>query len=496
MAVFSEMDLLALMRVQNPWWQTGKTDERKDLQFHRGEYYVCEQTFWHTLRRFPVLIGPRRVGKSTIAYQMIGNLLRSGIDPYRILYLSLDTSALEDAGILRLLMLYRSQISQAEDFYLFVDEVQKDEDWTSVLKYIYDAFPSARALATGSASFRIEGKTRETGEGRLRPIRIPTLSFYEYCMMKGLDAQEVKVEDVFQLHQATLAEQSTIMTKLACFEPELNRYLRLGGFPEYVSVSQADESYALSLIEENVINKAVYHDLTTTENVNPTQMKHLFSYLCNTTSNLVNVEEICREMRGISNATVAKYIEILESAGLIYRAEQMNSAGKKILKARSKIHIADSGIREAVMSELHSPDDPVQKGYLVESTAYKHTVDYCRCEDPHLKVGYMIQPGKDREIDIVICDQSGIRQLVESKVRNQSAIRDSDLIITAALPHQPGYVITKSSTDYGLSKRENTTIYRIPAVTYLFLLGQMKYSKNRMAYQAPALDGEAPKGNA
>jgi len=482
MAIFSEADLITLMRVQNPWWQTGKTDKRKDLQFRRGEYYLCGQVFWHKIRRFPVLSGPRRVGKSTIVHQMIGDLLASGINPFQILYLSLDTSAMEEAGILKLLMIYQSQISQSEDFYLFVDEVQKDDDWTSAMKFIYDSFPAVHAMATGSASFKIEGKYRETGEGRLRLIRIPTLSFYEYCQLRGIRMQGIEVHDLFKLHDASLADQSSIMMKLSGVEPELNRYLRLGGFPEYIDVSQMDEPYALSLIEENVINKVIFNDLTTTERVNPTQLKRVFSYFCNTTSNIVNVEEICRELQGIANATVIKYMDILESAGLIYCAEQVNSSGKKILKTRRKVHIADSGIRGAVMSELHSPDDPVQKGYLIESAAYKHTIDYCRCVDPTLRVGYMLQAGRDKEIDIVICDRTGIRQLIESKVRNQSIVRDNDLIITAALDHQPGYVITKSISDYGLSSRDTTEIYRIPSTAFLYLLGQMKYQHNRNAF--------------
>jgi predicted AAA+ superfamily ATPase len=134
------------MRVQNPWWQTGETDKRKDLQFRRGEYYLCGQVFWHKIRRFPVLSGPRRVGKSTIVHQMIGDLLASGVNPLQILYLSLDTSAMEEAGILKLLMIYQSQISQSEDFYLFVDEVQKDDDWTSAMKFIYDDVSVRRGI--------------------------------------------------------------------------------------------------------------------------------------------------------------------------------------------------------------------------------------------------------------------------------------------------------------------------------------------------------------
>ena len=467
------------MRIQNPWWRSGHVDPARNKVFHRGEYDLCSSVFFHSIRRFPVLIGPRRVGKSTILFQMIDQLLQSGIKPDQIFYTSLDTAAFEETGILKLFLLYRSQITQTEPFFLFVDEVQKDHDWTSVLKFIYDSFPSARVVATGSASFKIETQYNETGEGRLKLIRIPTLSFYEYCELKKITPAIPDGLNAFQMHTEDLAHQSSVINALSELEPELNRYLRLGGFPEYVSVSPGDESYALSLIEENVINKVIFMDLFAVERVNPTQLKRVFIYLCNTTSNIINVEELCRELTGISNVTVVKYIEILESAGLIYCAHQVNSAGKKILKTRDKIHIADSGIREAIISELYSPDDLIQKGFLMESAAYKHTVDYCRCVSPKLHVGYILDAVTGKEIDIVIYDNSKIIQLIESKFRRNSSIKNNDLIITEGLPDTPGYVITKSSTDYGFSNQSGKSLYRIPAVAYLYLLGKMKFENNR-----------------
>ena len=71
MAAFTETDLLTFLRVQNPWWRTGHVDESRKKRFHRGEFHLCTYTFYHSIRRFPVLTGPRRVGKSTILYQMI-----------------------------------------------------------------------------------------------------------------------------------------------------------------------------------------------------------------------------------------------------------------------------------------------------------------------------------------------------------------------------------------------------------------------------------------
>ena len=156
-----------------------------------------------------------------------------------------------------------------------------------------------------------------------------------------------------------------------------------------------------------------------------------------------------------------------------------NTSGKKILKARDKIHIADCGIREAVVSELHSPDDPVQKGYLMESAAYKHTADYCRCKESNLRVGYIRDAGTDKEIEIVIYHPDEIIQLIESKFRKNSSIKNDDLIIKTGLQGIPGYVITQSSADYGVSVRSDKKLYRVPAVAYLYLLGKMKYENNR-----------------
>jgi len=51
--------------------------------------------------------------------------------------------------------------------------------------------------------------------------------------------------------------------------------------------------------------------------------------------------------------------------------------------------------------------------------------------------------------------------------------------VKAALQDKPGYVITKDPDDFGQELRENKSIYRIPAVAYLFLSGKMQHMCNR-----------------
>ena len=482
MAVFSDSDILTILRDQNPWWSSGAIPFPLEKPYHRGEYYETSRVFTHQIRRFPVLSGLRRVGKSSILYQMIGDLLRSGIDPVKILYVSLDTAVLSEAGLLRSFHLYRSVINNDPEFYFFADEIQKDSDWASVMKHVYDTFPAARAVATGSASGRIEKKYHETGEGRLHLIKVPTLSFYDYCAIREMDIPDPGLDDLFSLHTLPQSVQASVMMKLSGLSSAMHSYFRLGGFPEFVNASPADESYLLSLIAENVINKAIYIDLAD-ERVNPSQLRKLFIYLCNTTSNQLNIDEMCSQLGGLSPITAGKYLDILESTNLIYRSWPVLQGGKKALKAQAKIYIADTGIRESIMSGLHPQDDPIQLGYIVESSAYKHTVDYCRVKDLTWSVGYL-RPQSSRsregeETDIVLCDRHGIFQLVESKYRNNPTVKDTDMILKAALQDRPGYIITKSPDDFGLMIRNQSRVYRIPAPVYLYLMGFMQHNANK-----------------
>ncbi len=61
MAVFSDSDILTILRDQNPWWVTGSVPAAMEKPFHRSEYYETTRVFFHTIRRFPVLSGLRRV---------------------------------------------------------------------------------------------------------------------------------------------------------------------------------------------------------------------------------------------------------------------------------------------------------------------------------------------------------------------------------------------------------------------------------------------------
>ena len=145
----------------------------------RFAWYEAMKIFTHTdLRRHVILSGARRVGKTTLLYQMIEELLKGGVDAKKILYLSHDHPLLKFCAMDEMMSIFETNVSPEDEAYLFFDEIQYAKDWEMWLKVFYDTKPGWRIAATGSASPVLMQRASESGVGRWSVIPVPTLSFY------------------------------------------------------------------------------------------------------------------------------------------------------------------------------------------------------------------------------------------------------------------------------------------------------------------------------
>jgi len=469
MAVVSRENILSILTSYNQWWQSGIVPKAFLKDFKRCGYYTCRKALKSDLRRIVVMSGARRTGKTTIIYQTISDLLEEGVKPQNILFFTFDHPVIRAAGIDQVLSIYKENISADEQFYLFVDEIQFDKEWTHYLKMAYDMNPQMRAVATGSASATVEDGVRESGAGRWTVIRIPTLSFYEYCQIKGLDVN-AECEDVFKIHTLSKQEQTRIIMGMSDLQVHLMRYLQLGGFPELVKTE--DVTYAQALIREDVMDRAIKHDLPKIHEIRSIdELEKVFIYLCYNSSSVINVEAMCKEFEGVSKPTIEKYIQYLADANLINISQQLNIQGKKVLKRKNKIYIADSGIRSAVVLDADIYTKKSELGYALETTVFKHVKDYFTSINKLYEVGY-VRDGKGAEIDVAVQYAGRPIQYIEAKMRNNSTVKDDNGIVIYGLADVPGYVISKNATDFGLSDRKDTQLYRIPAFAFLYLIGK------------------------
>ena len=471
MAITTKERILKVLTAYNPWWKTGTTNPSLTKTYKRFAYYEAMNKLQNKdIRRTVVLTGTRRVGKTTIQYQMIDALLKQGVSPRQILFVSLDHPMLKLSSFEDILDCYHENIHAENDVYYFFDEIQYAQDWDKWLKTIYDMNPETKVVATGSASPALMKGNSESGAGRWSVISVPTLSFYEYCELIGVDKPEydskLKITSFLKMDHR---EQTSVMVKLSDIQKHFNRYLQVGGFPE-LALSDNDV-LAQQVMREDVVDKVLKRDLPSLYSVrNSTELERIFLYLCNVSSEIVSIDSVAKELNGVSRPTVENYIRYLESANLIYQSWPVDMSGKKALKAKPKIYIADAAIRNAVLMDDDMLTNPTEMGKIVETAVYKHVASFYYQNST--SVGYYRGGKKDKEIDIVVAYPKIRNLLIEVKYREEAPVPDDSAICELCHEASAAIIVTKTPDDYGLHDApDGTKMIRIPAYAFLYLLG-------------------------
>lgn len=478
MSLASAENIIKLLYSYNPWWRTGIIPSDLIKPVKRTAFY--EAMKWlkdSNIRRFVLLSGARRVGKTTIMYQMIHDLLEKGVEPKSIIYISFDHPILKFCSIEEIVDLYIKNIYSGNKIRLFFDEIQYADNWELYLKVFYDSKPNFHITATGSASPIIEKGTGDSGVGRWNIIRVPTLSFYEYCKIARIPYLPKVSSDVNPITFASMNKknQREIIYLLEPLQKHFLRYLAVGGFPELVSSN--DDFNAQRMLREDVVDKVLKRDIPSLFNIrNVIVLEKVFLYLCFNSSNIINTSTISKELDGVPRATIDNYISFLERANLIYRSLPIGISGKTILKAAPKIYISDAAIRNAVL--MINIDDlisnPEEMGLVAETAVYKHFASYYYYS--HANVGYYRKSGSTKkEIDIVVDYPAG-KILAEVKYRENPIIKHDDAIVEIANSDKEkvaaAIVVTKNPESFGLlSYKTRIPICQIPAYAFLYLLG-------------------------
>ena len=476
MPIIDSDALLKVLIAYNPWWKTGQISPRMAKTYKRFAFFDAMKRLGQTdIRRIVVLTGARRVGKTTIQYQMIEQLLQSGVAPQRIVFISMDHPMLKLSSVNEVLECYHRNICSGQDVYYFFDEIQYAQDWDKWLKVIYDMQPDTKVVATGSASPALIKGNQESGTGRWTVIQVPTMSFYEYCELIGTDKPELPDEfRVTKLGKMSQQERTAVMIQLSKVQNHFMRYLQVGGFPE-LALADSD-LMAQQIMREDVVDKVLKRDLPALYNIrNATELERIFIYLCSISSQIVSIEAIAKELNGVSRPTVENYIRYLESANLIYQSWPVNMGGKQVLKASPKIYISDAAIRGAVLMDdltLMSPED---MGRIVETSVYKHIASFYYGKAT--SVGYYRGGKKGKEIDVVVERPGASNIVIEVKYRENAVIPEDDAICELCGEAAAAIVITKNENDFGIQKtKQGHDLIRIPAFAFLYLLGDAEKS--------------------
>jgi predicted AAA+ superfamily ATPase len=329
------MDLSELEKF-NTWWVTGKV-RRELMREHKRPVYSMA-TKYIDKRLIMLLYGLRRMGKTTIMYQMISDLLKSN-DSSHIVYFSFDESIYNLDEILN--EYQRSVLNKTFDnidktIYIFLDEIQKLKDWENKIKIYYDLYPGIKFILSGSASISLRKKSTESLAGRIISIPIEPLSFMEFLQMNGFNL--TKIRENPDLYKRELM-------------PMLDRYMKYGTFPE-LAMNDNDE-YAKTYIRETVIDRIIFKDIEENFKVNDINLlKSLIKIVSNRPGMTLNFKSISDNF-GKDQRTISNYFGYLEFGLLVkiiynYRENDFIS-----LRKLKKCYPATPNIVFALSNKFH-----------------------------------------------------------------------------------------------------------------------------------------------
>lgn len=469
---FDRTEVLGVLQGFNPWWN-GRTQALPE--FRRLAFHICHQHLVDvSLRRAVLLSGPRRVGKTTILCQIAQYLIEEGRDPKSILYLSLDHPILKLLPLSEILRIYHeTTLPEGREVVLLLDEVQYSSEWDLHIKHLIDHKGAYRILATGSASVTHREKLSESGVGRWIHVPIPTLSFYEFLQVRREDTSQIpdtlRPTDLFSMAEGELRQLASCFRG---FMPHFQRYLLVGGFPE--TALQTNVSFCQRLLREDVVERVLKRDMTALFGVrNVNDLEKLFTYLCIHSGDILAVKT-CADALGTSPTTVSNHLAALEQANLIYRLAPWGQGGKKVLKARHKVHLVDAALRNAVLLRGEEVlNHPTEMGNIVETTVLRHLCAYYYRDVPD--VLYWRDAHNNKEVDVIVRSPAYVIP-VEVKFRQKPVLDEQEGLYSFCCQERPAqaYFVTQRDTDFGVRRFTNveTQFLQIPAHIFTYLLGQ------------------------
>jgi len=331
-----ESHLIERVRQNNPWLFGGEPVgasppsrqpepwiDRRQVELGR----LCEPGKAH------LVIGPRQAGKSSLLW----SLLRSRQRP---LYLNMEEVALRSwCDSPSAFMAELAALGPAVDA-VFLEEVQWLDNAAVFIKGLVDRRPNFPILVTGSSSFHLLDRTRESLAGRatrhlLLPLSLAEVSPVDWSAPAVADSERRRA---------------------------VKRQLRLGGYPE-VWTGTAPERTLGDLVQAFVLRDA--SDLFSVERLDA--YHDVMRLAARQVGNLINLSEYAT-ITSISVNTVAKYLELLEQAHVLRRLAPFAGGKRREMTGARKVFFLDNGLRNAVLGRLSNPvEDAIDLGPLVEN---------------------------------------------------------------------------------------------------------------------------------
>lgn len=323
--------------------------------FQRFHFQPLVQRIESPRKFIQVLAGPRQVGKTTLT----GQLLSMSKTPSH--YVSADAVANSNAVWLNQqweVARQKFQVSGAPAFILAIDEIQKISNWSEAVKANWDA---------------------DTFAGL--PIKVILLGSSRLLLQSGLTESLAGRFELTYIGHWSLSEMET------AFGWNAEKFAWFGGYPGSATLVE-DEFRWKKYVVDALIEPSISRDILSLSRVDkPALLRRLFELGCLYSGQILSYNKMLGQLLDSGNTTtLAHYLELLDSAGLIGGIEKY--AGDRIRQRQSspKFQVHNTALIAAqqplTFSEIKQ--QPEHWGRIVESAIGAHLLNYARQEDYQL----------------------------------------------------------------------------------------------------------------
>ncbi|MDR2816983.1 MAG: ATP-binding protein [Proteiniphilum sp.] len=316
-----------------------------------------------------VIFGPRQVGKTTMVNQLLPKL--------SIPYVSESADAVSAANSAWLMQVWETvrlkmKASGASEYLLVIDEIQKIDNWSEVVKREWDK----------DAREKINIKVILLGSSRL-------------LIQKGLTESLAGRFETFYLGHWSFAEME------AAFGWSVEQYIYFGGYPGSASLIEDEERWK-NYIKDSLIETSISKDILMLTRVDkPALLKRLFELGCLYSGQILSYTKITGQLQDAGNTTtLANYLKLLTDCGLLGGLEKY--AGNVIRQRSSspKFQVYNNALLTSQDDETYAAAivNPRLWGRLVESSVGAHLLNHAISERYNL---YYWREG-NHEVDFIL----------------------------------------------------------------------------------------------
>ena len=366
------------------------------MEYLRKQFNTLKDRILEPRKFMQVLAGPRQVGKSTLVGQVLAQVsipsvieVADAVDPKDSDWIHRIWEAARTTMMIR----------GIEEYLLVIDEVQKIENWSEVVKREWDSDSRDRVnlkvVLLGSSRLLLKKGLTESLAGRYELIRMPHWSLQEMREAFGVS---------------------------------LDQYIYFGGYPGPAHLIN-DERRWRKYIKDSLVAPAIDKDVVMTSNIyKPALMKQLFELGCGYSAEILSLTKLMGQLQDAGNVTtLAGYLKILDQCALLTGLQKYANDEARKRGSIPKYQVFNNALLTAYKGRNFVVDrtDTRAWGRWVESAVGAHLLSMA--DELDYEVFYWREPSgnkdeKDKEVDFIIVNNGELTAIeVKSGRRGMNA---------------------------------------------------------------------------